>query len=160
MAATKFSIVWRQQPHLATAEGLLSYPIVAGRLSDRAAPNSRPELALGDVVIVDNLSSLASTLSAPLVPQQPVQEQSADTATRGCVNSPRIRAFTSRSNDAQSSSVVWIDAPVIHGFLRWRPIDSDAQARMRDAVAWIGVETEPRYFAAEPFVSTRRFRFI
>lgn len=29
----------------------------------------------------------------------------------------RMRAFTSRSDDAQSSSVVSIDAPVIHGLL-------------------------------------------
>jgi len=38
----------------------------------------------------------------------------AETATRSWVNSRRIRPFTSRSEDAQSSSVVSIDAPVIH----------------------------------------------
>ena len=51
---------------------------------------------------------------APLVPQQPVEEQ----ARRGrhplLRNNGRIRAFTSRSDDAQSSSVVSIDAPAIH----------------------------------------------
>jgi hypothetical protein len=38
----------------------------------------------------------------------------ADAATRSCVNSGLIRAFTSRSDDAQSSSVVSIEAPDIH----------------------------------------------
>ena len=38
----------------------------------------------------------------------------ADAATRSCVNRVRIRPLTSRSDEAQSSSVVPIDAPVIH----------------------------------------------
>jgi hypothetical protein len=33
-------------------------------------------------------------------------------ATRACVNNGLIRAFTSRSEDAQSSSVVSIEAPI------------------------------------------------
>ena len=41
----------------------------------------------------------------------------ADAGTRSWVNNPRIRAFTSRSDDAQSSSVVSINAPVIHSLL-------------------------------------------
>ena len=40
-----------------------------------------------------------------------------------------IRAFTSRSDDAQSSSVVSIDAPAIHGLPPWRPIDSEFQVK-------------------------------
>ena len=40
-----------------------------------------------------------------------------------------IRAFTSRSDDAQSSSVVSIDAPAIHGRPPWRPIDSEFQLK-------------------------------
>jgi hypothetical protein len=35
-------------------------------------------------------------------------------AARSCANSGRIRLFTSRSDDAHNSSVVSIDAPVIH----------------------------------------------
>src|SRR4051812_28559217 len=45
---------------------------------------------------------------------RPSRNRPADTAARSCANSGRIRAFTSRSEDAQSSSVVSIDAPAIH----------------------------------------------
>src|SRR5580704_11072849 len=38
----------------------------------------------------------------------------ADTATRSWLNKGRIRAFTSRNDDAQSSSVVSTDSPAIH----------------------------------------------
>ncbi|OAV50293.1 hypothetical protein A6U98_22910 [Rhizobium sp. WYCCWR10014] len=38
----------------------------------------------------------------------------AEFATRSSVNSGRIRAFASRNEDAQSSSVASIDTPVIH----------------------------------------------
>ena len=48
-------------------------------------------------------------------PSSPSKNRFADAATRSCVNSSRIRPFTSRSDDAHSSSVVSIDAPVIHG---------------------------------------------
>ena len=47
-------------------------------------------------------------------PSNPSRNSPADAATRSCVNSPRIPAFTSLSDDAQSSSVVSIDAPAIH----------------------------------------------
>lgn len=39
-----------------------------------------------------------------------------------------VHPFTSRSDDAHNSSVVSIDAPVIHGLLPWRPIDSEFQS--------------------------------
>ena len=41
----------------------------------------------------------------------------ADCATRFCVNSPSIRPFTWRSNDARSSSVAAIDLSAIHSLL-------------------------------------------
>ena len=66
--------------------------------------------------IARRLSTHPASL-APLVAQQPVREHSpADAATQSYVNSPRILAFTSLSDDAQSSSVVSIDAPAIHDF--------------------------------------------
>jgi hypothetical protein len=34
-----------------------------------------------------------------------------DTATWSCLNKERIRAFTSRSDDAESSSIVWLTYP-------------------------------------------------
>jgi len=46
-------------------------------------------------------------------PSKPSRKFSADSATRACVNSGRIRRFTSRSDDAHSSNVVSIDAPDI-----------------------------------------------
>jgi hypothetical protein len=48
------------------------------------------------------------------VPSRPSRNKPAEAATRSCVNKDRIRAFTSRSEDAQSSSVASIKAPVIH----------------------------------------------
>src|SRR3954469_13426084 len=66
---------------------------------------------------------------ASLLPQQPITKQNrrgrhppsppttnspAEAATRSCVNSGRIRAFTSRNDAAHSSSVSSIDAPLIH----------------------------------------------
>jgi len=51
---------------------------------------------------------------APLLAQQAIQEKNpADAATRLCVDKGRIRAFISRSADAQSSNVVSIDALAI-----------------------------------------------
>src|SRR6187455_1494747 len=47
-------------------------------------------------------------------PSTPSRNKPADAATRSWVNSGRIRVFTSRSEDAQSSSVVSIEAPHIH----------------------------------------------
>src|SRR6187401_1390555 len=47
-------------------------------------------------------------------PSSPSRNRPADAATRSCVNNGRIRAFTSRSDAAQSSSVSSIDAPLIH----------------------------------------------
>jgi hypothetical protein len=47
-------------------------------------------------------------------PSRPSRNNPADAATRCWVNSGWIQAFTSRSDDAQSSSVVSIDAPDIH----------------------------------------------
>src|ERR1700737_1241341 len=47
-------------------------------------------------------------------PNTPSRNKPADPATRSCVNSGLIRAFTSRSDEAQSSSVVSIEAPAIH----------------------------------------------
>src|SRR3954447_14265970 len=47
-------------------------------------------------------------------PSSPSRNRPADAATRSCVNKGRIRAFTSRSDAAQSSSVSSIDAPLIH----------------------------------------------
>src|SRR3954469_17545421 len=47
-------------------------------------------------------------------PSSPSRNRPADAATRSCVNSGRIRSFTSRSDAAQSSSVSSIDAPLIH----------------------------------------------
>src|SRR3954453_18744479 len=51
---------------------------------------------------------------APLLPSSPSRNRPAEAATRSCVNSGRIRAFTSRSDAAHSSSVSSIDAPLIH----------------------------------------------
>jgi hypothetical protein len=48
------------------------------------------------------------------LPSKPSRNNPAETATRSCVNKGRMRAFTSRSDEAQSSSVVSIDAPAIH----------------------------------------------
>jgi hypothetical protein len=59
---------------------------------------------------------------APLVTQQAVQKAPAAAAIRSCVNNPLNRAFTALGHDAQSSSVVSIDAPVIHGLSPWRPL--------------------------------------
>ena len=46
------------------------------------------------------------------LPSKPSRNNPAETATRSCVNNGLIWALTSRSEDAQSSSVVSIDAPV------------------------------------------------
>jgi hypothetical protein len=46
--------------------------------------------------------------------RRPSRSNPADAATRSWVNSGWIRAFTSRSDDTQSSSVVSINAPDIH----------------------------------------------
>src|SRR6476659_5690953 len=48
------------------------------------------------------------------LPRSPSRNFSADAATRSWLNNGRIRAFTSRNDDAQSSSVVSTDAPAIH----------------------------------------------
>src|ERR1700741_1129807 len=47
-------------------------------------------------------------------PNTPSRNNPGDAAPRSCLNSGLIRAFTSRSDDAQSSSVVSIEAPAIH----------------------------------------------
>src|SRR4051795_7867710 len=47
-------------------------------------------------------------------PSSPSRNRPADAATRSCVNNGRMRAFTSRSDDAHSSNVSSIDAPLIH----------------------------------------------
>jgi hypothetical protein len=47
-------------------------------------------------------------------PSSPSRNRPADAATRSCLNKGRMRAFASRSDDAQSSSVSSIDAPLIH----------------------------------------------
>jgi len=47
-------------------------------------------------------------------PKSPSRNRPAEAATRSWPNNGRIRAFTSRSEDAQSSSVVPINAPAIH----------------------------------------------
>ena len=46
-------------------------------------------------------------------PSQPSRNSPADVAKRSCVNKGRIRAFISRSKEAQSSNVVSIDTPAI-----------------------------------------------
>src|ERR1035437_6118613 len=48
------------------------------------------------------------------LPSNPSKKFHADAATRSWRNNGRIRAFTSRNEDAQSPSVVSIDAPTIH----------------------------------------------
>src|SRR6476659_2535928 len=48
------------------------------------------------------------------LPRSPSRNFPADSATRSWLNKGRIRAFTSRNDDAQSSSVVSTDAPTIH----------------------------------------------
>lgn len=45
---------------------------------------------------------------------KPSRKAFAEAATRSCVNNGRIRAFTSRSDFVQNSSVASIDAPKIH----------------------------------------------
>lgn len=47
------------------------------------------------------------------LPRRPSRKNPAEAATRSWVNSALIRLFTSRSEDAQSSSVASIDAPAI-----------------------------------------------
>src|ERR687885_732407 len=47
-------------------------------------------------------------------PSNPSTNNDADAATRCCVNNGRMRAFTSRNDDAHSSSVVSIETPLIH----------------------------------------------
>ena len=44
-------------------------------------------------------------------PSRPSRKSPAETAIRSCLNSERIRVLTSRSDEAQSSSVASIDAP-------------------------------------------------
>ena len=44
----------------------------------------------------------------------PSTNRSAESAIRSCVKSGRVHAFTSRNEDAQSSSVASIEAPIIH----------------------------------------------
>ena len=41
---------------------------------------------------------------ATLLVQQPIQEQPTETATRACMNTIRIRDFTSRSDDSRNAS--------------------------------------------------------
>ena len=59
-------------------------------------------------------SPAASARAQPVLrcspPSRPSRNWPADDATRSCVNSGRIRPLTSRNDDAQSSSVVSIDA--------------------------------------------------
>ena len=64
-------------------------------------------------------SPAASARIHPVLPLSSPSKQSkkicpADTATRSWRNSGRIRAFTSRNEDAKSSSVASTDAAVIH----------------------------------------------
>jgi hypothetical protein len=47
-------------------------------------------------------------------PSSPSRNKPAEAATRSWVNNGAIRALTARSDDAQSSSVVSIEIPVIH----------------------------------------------
>src|SRR5690349_3994089 len=51
------------------------------------------------------------------LPNKPSRNAPVDAATRSYVNTPRIPVFTSRNEDVHSSSVVSIDAPIIHGLL-------------------------------------------
>jgi len=57
------------------------------------------------------------TRLAALVTQQAVQKQVRRRRNALLRDNPRIRLFTSRSEDAHNSSVASIDAPVIHGLL-------------------------------------------
>src|SRR5665811_1366914 len=47
-------------------------------------------------------------------PSSPSRNKPAEAATRSWVNNGAIRALTARSDDAQSSSVVSVEIPVIH----------------------------------------------
>jgi hypothetical protein len=51
---------------------------------------------------------------ATLITSRPSGNNPAEAATRPWQNKERIRAFTSRSDDAKSSSVSSIDAPIHH----------------------------------------------
>ena len=53
-------------------------------------------------------------------PSRPSKNWPADAATRSCVNKGWIRALISRSDDAQSSNVVSIDAPLTSALLAIR----------------------------------------
>src|ERR1019366_2440220 len=63
------------------------------------------------------------------LPSNPSKKFHADAATRSWRNNGRIRAFTSRNEDAQSPSVVSIDAPTIHDPESWGPMDSEPKAK-------------------------------
>ena len=54
-------------------------------------------------------------------PSRPSRNKPADAATRACVNNGLMRAFTSRNDDAHNSSIVSIEAAVIHT----RPVPRD-----------------------------------
>ena len=90
--------------------------IVAHQIAQRIGiPRSRPKTAC---CRQGPGSPAASARIHPVLrrssPSSPSTNRPAFKAARSCANSGRIRFFTSRSDDAHNSSVVSIDAPVIH----------------------------------------------
>src|SRR5450756_3223071 len=67
-------------------------------------------------------------------PSSPSRNKPAEAATRSWVNNGAIRALTARSDDAQSSSVVSIEIPVIHD-LRIMVTDGSDDRRKRNCSA-------------------------
>src|SRR5674476_831773 len=80
-------------------------------------------------------------------PSSPSRNKPAEAATRSWVNNGAIRALTARSDDAQSSSVVSIEIPVIHD-LRIMVTDGfrrSKKAQLRYVYFWAdGIHLEAR----------------
>ena len=62
-------------------------------------------------------------------PRSPSRNNPAETATRSWLNKGRSRAFTSRSDDAHSSSVCSMDAPTTTTSESWWPRESERQSK-------------------------------
>ena len=114
------SLALFQEPRLVDDENRI---VVGQRLQrimahDVAQRISVPEAATQNGLLPPRTGSpAASARIHPVLrrssPSNPSRKFSADHATRACVNSGRIRRFTSRSDDPHNSSVVSIEAPDI-----------------------------------------------
>ena len=75
-----------------------------------------PPLGVGSYDVekaIQKLNMISDRLLRRSSPSRPSKKSPANAAMRSCVNNGRMRVFTSRSDDAQSSNVVSIDAHAI-----------------------------------------------